>query len=150
MTHKTQVTYGMQFAPQWTDIPINDVRIQIVSADQMCQQTKLEHPNLPNGTSTVDGKYCCLLANSNFASKRADILLEFLFQPNTCQTIFRRYLKRFWQPWQLLASLLPLIILPIIAIVVIIAVVGVARKSSYASPKVSMETLGVKRGLNRC
>jgi hypothetical protein len=46
-----------------------------------------------------------------------------------------------------IANLLPLIALPIIAILVIIAVVGVARKSKYSSPKVSMETLGIKRGL---
>jgi hypothetical protein len=46
-----------------------------------------------------------------------------------------------------LANIIPLIVLPIIAIIIIIAVVGVARKSTYSSPKVSMETLGIKRGL---
>jgi len=40
-----------------------------------------------------------------------------------------------------------LIVLPIIAIIVIIVVIQVARKSAYSSPKVSMETLGIRRGL---
>jgi hypothetical protein len=40
-----------------------------------------------------------------------------------------------------------LIVLPIIAIIVVIVVVQVARKSAYSSPKVSMETLGIRRGL---
>jgi hypothetical protein len=40
-----------------------------------------------------------------------------------------------------------LIVLPILALIVIIVVIQVARKSTYSSPKVSMETLGIRRGL---
>lgn len=40
-----------------------------------------------------------------------------------------------------------LIALPIIALIVIIAVVQVARKNTYSAPKISIETLGIKRGL---
>ena len=73
-------------------------------------------------------------------------LLAFLSQPNTCQTTIHRSHQAVLASLAIIL-LLPVIILPIIAIIVIIAVVGVARKSTYASPKVSMETLGVKRGL---
>jgi hypothetical protein len=137
--------YGMQFAPQWTGIPINDVRIQIilptdVPANEVATQT------LPNGNSTVEGKYAVywqiptLQANEQHfvgVSFPAKYLPNYI--PGATSSGFGNI--------GTLANLLPLIILPIIAIVVIIAVVGVARKNSYASPKVSMETLGVKRGL---
>ena len=136
--------YGMQFAPQWTDIPINDTRIQIilptdVPANEVATQT------LPNGNSTVDGKYAVYWQIPTLqANEQHFVGVSFpaKYLPNYVPSVTSSGFGN-------LGSLatLPLIILPIIAIILIIAVVNVARKSSYASPKVSMETLGVKRGL---
>ena len=137
--------YGMQFAPQWTDIPISNVRIQIVlpqdvPANEVVTQT------LPNGTSTVDGKYSVfwqILTLQANEQHFVGVSFPAKYLPNYTLSASSGGFGNLGS----LASLLPVVILPILAILVIIAVVRVARKSSYASPKVSMETLGVKRGL---
>jgi hypothetical protein len=137
--------YGLQFAPQWTDIPINDVRIQIVlptdvPANEVATQT------LPNGNSTVDGKYAVYWQIQNLTANEqhfVGVSFPAKYLPNYIPSATSSGFGNLGS----LANLLPLIVLPIIAIAVIIAVIGVARKSSYASPKVSMETLGIKRGL---
>ncbi len=135
--------YGMQFAPQWTDIPINDVRVQIVLPPGATTTDVKTTQNFYNSTSTVEDKLAVfwqipvLQANQQYivgVSFPAKYMPD--YNPPQASGGFGS-----------LANIAPLIVLPIIAIIVIIAVVGVARKSTYASPKVSMETLGVKRGL---
>ncbi|MCL4430489.1 MAG: hypothetical protein M1167_07025, partial [Chloroflexi bacterium] len=46
---------GMQFIPQWTDVPINDVRVQIVLPPDVTVGDVKTTENFYNGTSTVDG-----------------------------------------------------------------------------------------------
>jgi hypothetical protein len=134
--------YGMQFAPQWMPVPINDVRVQIVLPPNVAiNEIKTLPDKFWNSTSTVEG--------------RTAVLWQIpVIQPN------EQYLLGVSFPASSLPNYKPtpssggfgletaaLIVLPIIAIIVVIVVVQVARKSAYSSPKVSMETLGIRRGL---
>ena len=134
--------FGMQFAPQWTDIPINDVRVQIVLPPGATTSDVKTTQNFYNNTSIVDGKLAVFWQIPTLQPNQQYMLgVSFpgKYMPN-------------YNPIQSfgfgdLAGIIPLIALPIIAIFVIIAIVGVARKNAYSSPRVSMETLGIKRGL---
>jgi hypothetical protein len=134
--------YGMQFAPQWMPVPINDVRVQIVLPPNVAiNEIKTLPDKFWNSTSTVEGQTAVLWQIP-------------VIQPN------EQYLLGVSFPASSLPNYKPtpssggfgletaaLIVLPIIAIIVVIVVVQVARKSAYSSPKVSMETLGIRRGL---
>lgn len=134
--------YGMEFAPQWLSIPINDVRVQIVMPEGVAvSDVKTLPDKFWNSTSTVEGKTALFWQIPTLqANQQYPIGVSFPAQylPNYVPT------QQGGIGWETIAAL---IVLPIIAIIVIVLVVRVARKSSYASPKVSMETLGVKRGL---
>ena len=134
--------YGMQFAPQWMPVPINDVRVQIVLPPNVAiNEIKTLPEKFWNSTSTVEG--------------RTAVFWQIpVLQPN------EQYLLGVSFPTSSLPNYKPtpssggfgletaaLIVLPIIAIIVVIVVIQVARKSAYSSPKVSMETLGIRRGL---
>jgi Predicted membrane protein (DUF2207) len=138
---------GMQFAPEWTDIPINDARVQIVLPPGATTSDVKTTLNFYNSTSIVDGKLAVfwqipiLQANQQYI---VGVSFPAKYLPNYTPTSSSG--GGFGNIGSL-ANLALLIVLPIVAIIVIIVVVQVARKSSYVSPKVSMETLGVKRGL---
>jgi hypothetical protein len=135
--------YGMQFAPQWMqDVPVHDVRVQIVLPPNVGINEVVTPPGkFWNSTSTVEG--------------RTAVFWQIpVLQPN------EQYLLGVSFPADALPNYNPtqssggfgletvaLIVLPIIAFIVIVVVIQVARKSSYSSPKVSMETLGIRRGL---
>lgn len=134
---------GMQFAPQWmTDALVNDVRIQIVLPPNVTVGEVKTTQTFYNGTSTVDGRLAIYWEKP-------------VLQPNEQYLVGVSFPAQYlpnYNPEQSsgasgLETILPLIILPIIAIIVIALVVQAARKSTYSSPKVSMETLGIKRGL---
>jgi len=134
--------YGMQFAPQWMPVPINDVRIQIVLPPNVTiNEVKTPPDKFWNSTSIVEGRVAVFWQIT-------------VLQPN------EQYLLGVSFPADSLPNYNPapssggigletiaLIVLPIIALIVIIVVIKVARKSTYSSPKVSMETLGIRRGL---
>jgi hypothetical protein len=138
--------YGMQFAPEWTDIPINDVRVQIVLPLGATTSDVKTTQNFYNGTSIAEGRLAVywqipiLHANEQ---RIVGVSFPAKYLPNYTPSSSPGGFGSLGN----LAGILPLIALPIIAIIVIALVVQVARKSSYASPKVSMESLGVKRGL---
>jgi hypothetical protein len=135
--------FGMQFAPQWMqEVPVNDVRVQIVLPPNVAiSEVKTLPDKFWNSTSTVEG--------------RTAVFWQIpVLQPN------EQYLLGVSFPASALPNYNPtqssggfgletvaLIVLPIIALIVIVVVIQVARKSSYSSPKVSMETLGIRRGL---
>jgi len=134
--------YGLQFAPQWMqEVPVHDVRVQIIlPPDVAVNEVKTLSGKFWNSTSTVEG--------------RTAVFWQIpVLQPN------EQYLLGASFPASALPDYIPtqtggigldtiaLIVLPIIAFIVIVVVIQVARKRGYSSPKVSMETLGVKRGL---
>ncbi len=138
---------GMQFIPEWLTIPINDVRVQIVLPPGVTTNDLKTTSNFYNSTSTVDGQLAAFWEIPQLAAQQ-QVTLGVSFPA--------QYMPNYNPPsgsgggggeGSSGLEYLPLIILPIVAIIIIVLVVRVARKSSYASPKVSMETLGVKRGL---
>ncbi|TRO49412.1 hypothetical protein E2P63_08665 [Candidatus Bathyarchaeota archaeon] len=140
---QNQGNYGLQFAPQWMqEVTVSDVRVQIVLPPNVAvNEVKTLPDKFWNSTSTVEG--------------RTAVFWQIpVLQPN------EKYLLGVSFPASALPNYSPtqssggfgletiaLIVLPIIALIVIVVVVQLARKSSYSSPKVSMETLGIRRGL---
>ena len=137
--------YGMQFIPQWiSDVPISDVRVQIVLPPEVTVNDVKTTQNFYNGTSSVEGRIAvyweipAIQANEQFL---VGVSFPSRFMPNYVPSqvsggfdfgVFGAILG--------LAGVL-------FAFFVIIIIIGVIRKSSYSSPKVGMETLGIKRGL---
>jgi Predicted membrane protein (DUF2207) len=137
--------FGMQFIPQWiSDVPINDVRVQIVLPPDVTVNDVKTTENFYNGTSTVEGRLAVywekpvIQANEQFL---VGVSFPARFIPN-------------YNPPQsgggidfgIFGTILGVVGV-LVAIVILILIIRAASKSSYASPKVSMETLGVKRGL---
>jgi len=132
---------GLEFAPEWMSVPINDVRVEIiVPSNVTVNDVKTLPDKFWNSTSVKDGNLAVFweipvlqpneqyLIGVSFPSK---------YLPNykpTSGVSFNSYL---------------LLIFPLalVGIVVIGAVVFFARKNSYLTPKASIETLGVRRGL---
>jgi hypothetical protein len=134
--------YGMQFAPQWMPVPINDVRVQIVlPPDVAVNEVKTLPDKFWNSTSTVEGR-TAVFWQIPVLQPNEQYLLGVSFPASSMPN---------YNPTQPSGGFgletVALIVLPIIALIVVIAVVQVARKSKYSSPKVSMETLGIRRGL---
>ncbi len=140
---QNQGNYGLQFAPQWMqEVTVSDVRVQIVLPPNVAiNEVKTLPDKFWNSTSTVEG--------------RTAIFWQIpILQPN------EQYLLGVSFPATALPNYTPtqsfgefgldtvaLIVLPIIALIVIVVVIQLARKNSYSSPKVSIETLGIRRGL---
>ncbi len=133
---------GMQFAPEWTDIPISDVRVQIVLPPGVTTSDVKTTQNFYNSTSTVEGRLAAfwqipvLQANEQ---RIVGVSFPAKYLPNYNPP----------QPSSLggLEVLLLLFVIGIFVIIFLVAFVRAIQKSAYLTPKVSMETLGVKRGL---
>jgi hypothetical protein len=134
--------YGMEFAPEWMQVPINDVRIQIVLPPNVTVSEVKTTQTFYNSTSIVDGRLAVYWETP-------------VLQPNEQYLVGvsfpAKYMPNF-NPSKSsgtggFESYIPVIGVGVFAILIIGFIVFVARKSSYSSPKVSMETLGVKRGL---
>jgi hypothetical protein len=137
--------YGMQFIPQWiSDTPIGDVRIQIVLPPDVTVPDVKTTQNFYNGTSTVEGRLAVywekpvIQANEQF---KVGVSFPSRFMPN-------------YSPPQSgggfdfgVFGIILGVVGVLFAIVILVLIFRAVSKSSYASPKVSMETLGVKRGL---
>jgi hypothetical protein len=137
--------FGMQFIPQWiSDVPISDVRVQIVLPPDVTVSDVKTTETFYNGTSTVEGKLAVywekpvIEANEQFL---VGVSFPSRFMPN-------------YNPPQSSGGIdfgIFGIILGVVgvlfALVIFVLIIRAASKISYASPKVSMETLGVKRGL---
>ncbi len=137
--------YGMQFAPQWdTEVPINDVRVQIVLPPGVTTADLKTTQNYYNGTSTVEGRLAAYW-QLGAIGPNDQVLLGVSFPS--------QYLPNYTPPapsgfgdlgWLAVVIAVGAVFFFIIVIAV---VVSRASKSAYAAPKVSMETLGIKRGL---
>jgi hypothetical protein len=140
---QNQGNYGMQFAPQWMqEVPVHDVRVQIVlPPDVAVNEVKTLPDKFWNSTSTVEGR-TAVFWQIPVLQPNEQYLLGASFPASALPN---------YNPTQSSGGIgldtIALIVLPIIALIVIVVVIKVARKSSYSSPKVSMETLGIRRGL---
>jgi hypothetical protein len=134
---------GMQFAPQWmTDSVVSDVRIQIILPPNVTLNDVKTTQVFYNATSIVEGRLAVYWEKPSL-------------QPNEKYLVgvsFPAQALPDYNPGQSsgigdLASYLLVIALGVAAIFIVGFIVVLARKSSYSSPKISMETLGTKRGL---
>jgi hypothetical protein len=133
--------WGMEFAPEWMPVPISDVRVQIIFPPNTTMSDVVTLPGkFLNSTSTVEGNFAAfweipvLQANQKYiigVSFPAGLLPN--YHPSSGGASLGSYLPL-------------LILLPVIGVFVVGIVVLFARKSSYSSPRVSMESLGIRRG----
>ncbi len=140
-----QGNYGMEFAPQWDkNVPITNVRVQIVMPEGVSvNDVKTLPDKFWNSSSTVEGK-AALYWEIPFlgAGEQYPIGVSFPSQylPNYTPTTTFGGID--------IVSLILIIVFVVIFIVIIIfVIVRAIKKIPYSSPKVSMETLGIKRGL---
>ena len=138
--------YGMQFIPQWiSDTAINDVRVQIVLPSGVQVSDVKTTQNFYNGTSTVDNKLAVYWEKPFLApNEQFPIGVSFpsQFLPNYTPTATPTSGGGFDTFIIIIA-----VVAVLAAIFVFIFIIYRVSKSSYSAPKVSMETLGVKRGL---
>jgi len=139
-----QGNLGMQFIPTWwEEAVVNDLRIQIVLPPNVTvSEVKTTQTAYWNSTSYEDGRLAVYWEKQNLAPNEqypigvsfpAKYLPDYKVQPPPSGGFFESYA------------------FVVIGVVFAIAVIGVAvyviRKKSYTPPKVSMETLGIRRGL---
>ena len=138
--------YGMQFIPQWiSDTAIYDVRVQIVLPSGVQVSDVKTTQNFYNGTSTVDNKLAVYWEKPSLApNEQFPIGVSFpsQFLPNYTPTATPTSGGGFDTFIIIIA-----VVAVLAAIFVFIFIIYRVSKSSYSTPKVSMETLGVKRGL---
>ena len=133
---------GMEFAPEWMSVPINDVRVQIVLPLGVAISDVKTTQNFYNSTSLVEGRLAVYWEKP-------------VLQPNEQFLVGVSFPAKYlpnYNPSQaggleeLEISIL-LFGLAAFAIFFIGFIVFKVRKSTYLTPKVTMETLGIKRGL---
>ena len=138
--------YGMQFIPQWiSDLPISDIRVQIVLPPGVSTDDVKTTENFYNGTSNLNDQLALywekpsIQPNEQF---KVGVSFPASFMPNYVPTKSGSGGLDFGTFGALVGVFALLFV-----IVVFLLVVRGFRKFSYTSPKLGMETLGVKRGL---
>jgi hypothetical protein len=139
--------YGMEFAPQWDkNVPVNNVRVQIVMPEGVnVNDVKTLPDKFWNNSGTVDGKTALYWEVPNLqAGQQYPIGVSFpsQFLPNFTPTA----------PGAFggidIGTIIAIIVFVVIFLFILIFLVARAvKKNPYSAPKVSMETLGIKRGL---
>jgi hypothetical protein len=137
--------FGLEFVPEWMPVPISDVRVQIIFPSGATKDNVVSLPDkLPNATSTVEGRFALfwqiplLQANEKYI---IGVSFPSSLMPNYTPSSGGGGLGGF-------GPYLPLLIfIPIIGVFVVAVLILSARKSAYSAPKVSMESLGIRRGL---
>ncbi|MFB3888731.1 MAG: hypothetical protein ACE14S_04505 [Candidatus Bathyarchaeia archaeon] len=133
---------GMQFAPQWMDVPINDVRIQIVLPLNVTVNDVKTTERFWQGTSTEPDGRLALYWETPVLGANEQYIVGVSFP----QTALPGYGQQPAGGNEFLQNYGPLLA-GAFFIIVIIVIIGVAtRKKAYQTPKVSMETLGIRRG----
>jgi len=137
--------YGMQFIPQWiSDIPISDVRVQIVLPPDVSTNDVKTTQNFYNSTSTVEGRLAVywekpvIQANEQFL---VGVSFPASFMPNYFPSQSGDGEFDFGSYGTIIG------VLGFFFAIVVLFILVKAGKSTYTSPKLGMETLGVKRGL---
>jgi hypothetical protein len=137
--------YGMQFIPQWdTSVGISDVRVQIV-LPQGVQVGEVKTTEVfYNGTSTVEGRTAVYWEKPQISAGEqfmVGVSFPAQYMPNYVPATSTGGLG-----FDFIIVILAVVAV-FVAIVVFLYIIYRASKSSYQKPQVSMETLGVKRGL---
>jgi hypothetical protein len=136
---------GMQFTPSWYDAPINNMSIQIVLPPNVTKnEVKTTQTAYWNNTANEDGSLTVYWEKQNLTqSEQYPIGISFPakylpnYTPRPTPT----------EGEDVVGTYAFVAIGAAVVILAIIVVVFVARKKSYTTPQLSMETLGIKRGL---
>ena len=134
---------GMQFTPSWYDVVVNDMRIQIVLPPNVtANEVKTTKEAYWNNTANEGGRLTVYWETQNLTPNKeyqvgisfpADYLPDYKPQQPATDDAFGA------------------ITFAVVGVVVAILAVGIAvyfiRKKPYTSPKLSMESLDIKRGL---
>ncbi len=140
--------YGMQFIPQWiSDTPISDVRVQIVMPPGVTVQDVKTTQNFYNGTSTVGGNLAVYWQIGDIGANQ-QVQLGVSFPASAMPNYTPSGSSSGGGGTSSDAFLTVIAVVGVFAaIIIFIFIIYRLSKSSYSTPKVSMETLGVKRGL---
>ena len=139
--------YGMQFIPQWiSDTPISDVRVQIVLPPGVnVADVKTTQERYYNGTSTVEGRTAVFWQVGDIgADEKVQLGVSFPSSSMPNYTPSENGGGGSAMNWGEFAATIGIISALILFFGIII---WANRKNRYQAPKLSMETLGVKRGL---
>ena len=134
---------GMQFTPTWWEqAVVDDLRILIVLPEGITQEMVKTTSVFWNNTQVVDGRLGIYWETQNLApNQRYPVGVSFPAE----------YVKNYEKPptgaIAFLQNYGPVLFISIVAVAVVGFVVVASRKKAYLPPKVSMETLGIKRGL---
>ena len=135
---------GMQFAPAWrNDVSIEEVRIQIVMPDDVAVSDVKTTSRFWNSSSVEpDGHVALYWETSNLAPNE-----QYTVGVSFPQTFLPNYTSAPEQGWSGLGEAgLALGVFGVCIAVIVIMVVA-SRKKPYQAPRVSMESLGIRRGL---
>lgn len=134
---------GMQFTPTWwAQASISDLRILVVLPNGVSSDMVKTTEVLWNNTVIDDGRLGVYWEAQNLSpDERYPVGVSFPAE----------YVENYeTQPTGLMAFLQDyglILVASVFGIIVIVAIIYAARKKSYLSPQVSMETLGIRRGL---
>ncbi len=134
---------GMQFTPTWwAQASIFDLRILVVLPNGVSSDMVKTTEVLWNNTVIDDGRLGVYWEAQNLSpDERYPVGVSFPAE----------YVENYeTQPTGLIAFLQNyglILVASVFGIIVIVAIIYAARKKSYLSPQVSMETLGIRRGL---
>ena len=135
---------GMQFTPTWWEqAVVNDLRIQIVLPPNVtANEVKTTQTAYWNNTANEEGSLTVYWEKQNLTPNEqypigisfpAEYLPDYEPQPPPTEDAFGIYVLA--------------IAGAVVAILAVGVVVYIIRKKPYTTPKVSMETLGIRRGL---
>jgi hypothetical protein len=137
--------FGMQYVPQWiSDVPINDVRIQIVLPQGVTVGDVKTTENFYNGTSMVETNLAVYWEKPEIAANErfmVGVSFPSRFMPN-----YNPSSGGGGFDFGFLGIIVGVVGV-LFAIIFIAVVFRAVSKGSYTSPKLSIETLGIKRGL---
>jgi hypothetical protein len=134
--------YGMQFIPQWIEnVSVNDVRIQIILPQGVNVDDVKTTENFYNATSIVEGRLTVY-----WERPRLEPNERFMVGVSFPAEYLPNYSPSTESGFDWVFTLFTVIIALFIVFIFVFLAYRLS-KNSYSKPKVSMETLGVKRGL---
>jgi hypothetical protein len=134
---------GMQFAPEWQEVPISDVRIQIVLPPNITVSEVKTNEKFWNSTSTEPDGRLALYWETPVIQANEQYIVGVSFPA--------QYLPGYGQQpagGGISITTIAIVVAALLFVIIAVAAVVLAvSKRTYTPPKVSMETLGARRGL---
>ena len=134
---------GVQFTPTWWEqATVNDLRVLIVLPEGVSSDMVKTTEVLWDNTIVEDGRLGVYWETQNLSpDERYPVGVSFPAEYVENYETKATGVVAFFQDYGLI------LVASVFGVIIIVAVVYAAGKKSYMSPQVSMETLGIKRGL---